>query len=88
LKTSNGKFFTIVGILLIIAGLIIFPDDGIIGVIGILLGAYNVIKGIRLSRGIQPLLIRKQQERDQSVEDEVREKIDNAEKDNSKNNDE
>jgi len=78
LKTSNGKFFTIIGILLVIAGLIIFPDDGIIGVIGILLGSYNVIKGVRLSKGIQPLIIRKQQEREQSTEDEVRKKIDDA----------
>jgi len=87
LKTSNGKFFTIIGILLIIAGLIIFPDDGIIGVIGILLGAYNVIKGIRLLKGIQPILIRKQQERDQAVEDEVRDKVDNAGQDDSENDD-
>lgn len=78
MKTSNWKFFVGVGLLLIIAGMIIFPNDGIIGVIGILLGAYNLIKGIRLKRGIQPLLIRKQQEQQQKIKDEVKAKMDQS----------
>lgn len=78
MKTSNWKFFVGVGLLLLIAGIIIFPDDGIIGVIGILFGIYNLIKGIRLKRGIQPLLIRKQQEQQQKLKDEVKDKMDQS----------
>lgn len=61
MKKSNGKFFVGIGILLIIAGIFIFPDDNIIGILGIVFGLYNLIKGVRLLKGIQPLLIRKQQ---------------------------
>lgn len=75
LKTSNWKFFVGIGLLLIIAGFIILPDDGIIGIIGILFGVYNAIKGIRLQRGIQPLLIRKQQEQKQKEKDELKDKM-------------
>lgn len=70
MKTSNGKFFVGIGILLVIAGIIIYPDDNIIGVIGVGFGVYNAVKGVRLMRGIQPILIRKQQEkyRDEKIE--------------------
>lgn len=75
MKTSNWKFFAGIGVLLLIAGVIIFPNDGIIGVIGILFGIYNLIKGIRLKQGIQPLLIRKQKEKQQEIKDEVKDKM-------------
>lgn len=81
MKTSNGKFFTGIGILLVIAGMVIFPDDDIIGVIAVLIGAYNIVKGIRLLRGIQPLLIRKQQERQKELDNEVRDQIEDSKKD-------
>lgn len=82
-KTSNGKFFIGIGILLVIAGIVIFPDDDIIGVIAVLIGSYNVVKGIRLLRGIQPLLIRKQQERQKELDNEVRDQIDESKKTNN-----
>lgn len=75
MKKSNWKFFVGIGLLLIIVGIVIFPDDDIIGVIGLLFGIYNLVKGIRLGRGIQPYLIRKQQEKHQQTKDEVRDKI-------------
>lgn len=78
MKKSSWKFFVIIGLLLIIAGMFIFPDDRIIGVIGLLFGVYNLIKGIQLARGIQPLLIRKQQDQQQKLKDEVRDKVNNA----------
>ena len=81
MKISNGKFFIGIGILLVIAGIIIFPDDDIIGVIAVLIGVYNVVKGIRLLRGIQPLLIRKQQEKQKELDNEVKDKINGSKKD-------
>lgn len=72
MKKSNGKFFIGIGVLLMIAGFILLPDDQAIGVVGILLGGYNIYKGVQLLRGIQPMLIRKQQERDRKVEEELR----------------
>lgn len=78
LKTSNWKFFVGIGILLIIIGFVVLPDDGIIGVIGIIIGGTNIIKGLRLYRGIQPLMIRKQEEREQALKDEVQDKINEA----------
>ena len=75
MKTSNGKFFVGIGILLIIAGFLIFPDDDIIGILGVLMGAYNLVQGIRLLRGIQPLLIRKQQEKHKKEEQELEDKF-------------
>lgn len=68
----------VIGILLTIVGAIVLPDDGIIGIIGIIIGVTNVIKGLRLYRGIQPLLMRKQEEREQALKDEVQEKINHA----------
>lgn len=76
MKKNEGKFFIGIGVLLIIAGVFLLPDDQIIGVIGIIFGSYNVFKGIRLLRGIQPLLIRKQRERDKRIDDELRDEID------------
>lgn len=85
MKKSNGKFFVVIGILLTIAGGIIFPDDPVIGVLGIIMGVYNIIKGIRLLRGIQPMLIRKQIEREQALKQEVKDKVDNANKNRNRN---
>lgn len=76
MKKHEGKFFVGIGVLLIIAGVFLLPDDQIIGVIGIIFGAYNIYKGVKLLRGIQPLLIRKQKERDQRIQDELRDEID------------
>lgn len=75
MKPSNGKFFLVIGLLLVVAGIIIFPDDNIIGVIGVGFGVYNAIKGVRLIRGIQPILIRKQQEKHENEQKELAEKI-------------
>lgn len=76
MKKSNWKFFVIIGVLLLIAGIIVYPDDDIVGVIGVLIGSFNVFKGIQLARGVQPLIIRKQQERykdrDKELEDELK----------------
>lgn len=84
MKKSNGKFFVGIGILLVIAGIIIFPDDDIIGIIGIIFGLYNLIKGIRLLRGIQPLLIRKQQERYKNERKELEDKFNENDKKNKR----
>lgn len=86
MKKSNGKFFVGIGILLIIAGVFIFSDDSIIGAMGIIFGLYNVVKGIRLLRGIQPLLIRKQQERYKDEEKELVNKFDETKRRNEKHN--
>ncbi len=76
MKKYDGKFFVGIGILLVIAGVLLIPDDQIIGIIGIIFGLYNLYKGIQLLRGIQPLLIRKQQERDKRIHEELRDEID------------
>ena len=75
MKANSGKFFIGIGILLIIAGVMIYPYDDIIGIIGALFGAYNIFKGIRLLQGIQPMLIRKQQEREQAEKEELERKF-------------
>lgn len=80
MKKSNGKYFVGVGVLLIIAGILIFSDDGIIGIIGIIFGLYNLIKGIRLLRGIQPMLIRKQQKRYDHDKEELKDKFEEVNK--------
>jgi len=82
MKKNHGKFFIVIGLLLVIAGIIIYPDDNIIGVIGVGFGVYNVVKGIRLIRGIQPILIRKQQEKYRNEKKELEDKFKE-----SKNND-
>ena len=80
MKKSNGKYFVGIGVLLIIAGILIFSDDGVIGIIGIIFGLYNLIKGIRLLRGIQPMLIRKQQKRYDHDKEELKDKFEEANK--------
>lgn len=79
-KQSNWKFFVGIGVLLIIAGIMVFPDDDIIGVIGVLLGTYNIFKGVRLNKGVQPLLIRKQKESLENKDKELKEKLKDSEK--------
>lgn len=81
MKKSNWKFFVGIGILLIIAGLMVFSDDDIIGIIGILLGSYNIFKGIQLARGVQPYLIRKQKQSLEETEKELRDKLNDSKKD-------
>ncbi|MDN6161763.1 MAG: hypothetical protein L0I79_03225, partial [Atopostipes sp.] len=73
-QQSSWKFFVGIGVLLIIAGAYIFPVDNIIGIIGLLFGAYNVYKGIRLARGKQPYLIRKQRESLEKTEKDLEDK--------------
>lgn len=80
MKQSNWKFFVGVGILLIIAGAMVYSDDDIIGIIGILLGAYNIFKGIQLARGVQPYLIRKQKQSLEETEQELRDKLNDSKK--------
>lgn len=79
-KQSNWKFFVGIGILLIITGIMVFSDDDIIGVIGVLLGSYNIFKGIQLARGVQPYLIRKQKESLEETEKELRKKLNDSKK--------
>lgn len=81
MKQSSWKFFVGIGILLVIAGVMVYADDDIIGVIGVLLGSYNVFKGIQLARGVQPYLIRKQKESLEETEKELREKLNDSKKD-------
>lgn len=76
MKKHEGKFFIGIGVLLIIAGIFLLADDPILGIIGILFGAYQIYKGVQLLKGIQPLLIRKQQERDQRIDAELKDEID------------
>lgn len=75
MEKSNSKFFIIIGILLVVAGIILFQNDPLIASIGVLLGVYNLVKGIRLFRGIQPLVYRKQEERKKRIDDELKDKI-------------
>lgn len=84
MRKSNWKFFVIIGVLLTLVGGIVFPDDGLIGMIGVIIGVSNIVKGLRLYRGIQPLVMRKQEERERAVKDEVQEKIKHANKNRNK----
>lgn len=86
MNRKNWKFFTVVGALLFIAGVIVWPNDPIIGILGVILGVYNVIKGIRLNRGIQPLIIREHQKRERELKEEVQNKMNDANR-NTKNTD-
>ena len=83
MKKHDGKFFIGIGVLLIIAGIFLLSDDPILGIIGILFGAYHIYKGVQLLRGIQPLLIRKQEERDQRIEAELEDEIERQSKNNN-----
>lgn len=82
---SNSKFFLIIGILLVIAGIILIPDDPFIGMIGIFLGMYNVIKGFQLMRGIQPLFLRKHKEHEQKTEAQIRDEIESKRRNHQNN---
>lgn len=79
-KQSSWKFFVGIGILLLIAGAYVYPIDDIIGIIGLLFGSYNIYKGIRLARGKQPYLIRKQRESLENREKELRDKLNDPQK--------
>lgn len=68
----STKFFIGIGIALIILGILLVPYDEFIGAIGILFGSYNLIKGIRLAKGIKPFLLRKQEEKYKQDDDELR----------------
>lgn len=85
MNRKNWKFFVGIGFLLVIAGIVVYPNDPIIGILAIILGIYNVVKGFRLYRGIQPLIIRKQQEREKQLKNEVQNKIDDANKNRNAN---
>lgn len=80
MRKNSWKFFVGIGMLLIITGWMVFPDDDIIGIIGILLGSYNVFKGIQLARGVQPYLIRKQKQSLEDTEKELRDKLNDSNK--------
>lgn len=81
-KKNSWKFFVGIGILLVIAGAYVYPLDKIVGIIGISFGAYNIFKGIRLARGVQPYLIRKQRESLEKEKKELRDQIDQSSKKN------
>lgn len=76
MKRSNSTFFIIIGLLLVLAGVILLQDDPFIASIGFLIGIYNLVKGIQLYRGVQPLIYRKQEERENRVDDELNDKLD------------
>lgn len=78
MNKKDSKFFIIIGILLILVGIILIPDDEIIGIIGILFGSYNLFKGIQLARGVKPLVLRKQEENQKKIDDELKEKFDQS----------
>ena len=75
MKKNNGKFFIIIGFLLLIAGFMLMPDDRVIGSIGIFFGATNIFKGIQLSRDVQPFVVRKQLERERKIDEELKDEI-------------
>lgn len=75
MKKINENYFIVIGALLIIAGFLIFPDDDIIGIIGVLFGSYNMFKGLRLRRGIKPILVRKQEEKRKKEAEELENKF-------------
>lgn len=75
MKKINENYFIVIGALLIIAGFLIFPDDDIIGIIGVLFGSYNMFKGLRLKRGIKPILVRKQEEKRKKEAEELESKF-------------
>ena len=79
-RQSSWKFFVGIGILLIIAGAYVFPIDEVIGIIGLLFGAYNIYKGVRLRRGKQPYLVRKQRESLEKEEKDLQDKINESSK--------
>lgn len=83
MKKNNGKFFIIIGFLLLIAGFMLMPDDRVIGSIGIFFGATNIFKGIQLSRGVQSFVVRKQLERERKKDEELKDEIEiKSKKDN------
>ncbi|MDN6162235.1 MAG: hypothetical protein L0I79_05625 [Atopostipes sp.] len=79
-KQSSWKFFVGIGVLLIIAGGYLYPIDPIIGLIGLAFGGYNIYKGIRLARGKQPYLIRKQREALEKKDKDLKNKMDDSKK--------
>lgn len=84
MNRKNWKFFLIIGALLILAGFVVYSNDPFIGILGTALGAYNVFKGIRLKRGIQPLIIREHQKRERENKKEVQNKMSDSKR--NKNN--
>lgn len=85
MNRKNWKFFLIIGVLLVIAGFVVYPNDPIIGILGTVMGVYNIFRGVRLKRGIQPMIIREQQKREQENKKELHNKMNQANR-NKKNN--
>lgn len=81
LKQSSWKFFVGIGILLLATGAYVYPMDDVIGIIGIILGLYNIYKGINLARGKQPYLIRKQKESLEKRDIELQDQLNDSKKD-------
>lgn len=84
MKQSSWKFFVIIGILLVMAGVYVYPLDDMIAIIGLLFGFYNIYKGVQLARGKQPYLIRKQQESLEKQNQELENQLKKAKKENKK----
>lgn len=78
MKKNSGKFFVVIGILLIIAGLLLYQYDVVLSILGVILGAYNTFKGIRLLRGIQPMIYRKQDEYRKKEDETLENKMKNS----------
>lgn len=79
MRQNSWKFFVGIGVLLVLSGAYVYPFDGIVGVIGLLFGVYNIYKGIQLARGKQPYLIRKQEESLRKNEERLREELEQTE---------
>lgn len=78
MKKSSGNFFIIIGVLLIIAGVSLYSYDLLLSFIGVILGAYNMFKGIRMTRGIQPLVYRRQKKYKAEKDDALQNKQDHS----------
>jgi uncharacterized membrane protein len=73
MKPKQGKYLFIIGIILILAGLYLLTFDELVAGISLIFGLWTAIKGYRVSRGIQPYLVRKHQEKEAQQLKEFRE---------------
>lgn len=72
MKPKQGKYLLYIGIALVVLGLSLIPFDGFVAIISVLFGLSTGIKGYGITKGRQPYLVRKQQERDQKEREEQR----------------
>ncbi|HAJ70088.1 MAG TPA: hypothetical protein DCO62_02505 [Alkalibacterium sp.] len=48
---KHGKFFIVMGILILVLSIYIVSKDPIIGGVGVLIGLWNIVMGYRTSKG-------------------------------------